>query len=243
MFTFFQAQAFAKNKELSKTAIVTSGGVSLGSYKAGFLLRLTQFISQSNSVNSIDILSGASAGSLNSLLTVDALCNSQNSHFDESLYYKMWVPVGINELFSPDEVKSTSIFHRKGSNDILNALKERFRKGYALHCKKTLIIPITRTEIFNTIKDKRAYTPGLRNFVVVSIKGNGENKPVSFENEILKTNSNDQVALPFTQDFDENFEIVRSVIFASTAFPIAFSPVKLKICENLELPCAQDTAL
>lgn len=208
--------------------LTTSGGVSLGSYKAGYHYYLLNFIKQ-NDIKVIEI-GGASAGGMNSLLSVDYLCNEKSVEKESSLYWKFWINTGINELFDKRKVTKRSVFHREAGNEVFKKLYSHFKKGYSKNCNITLSIPVTNLKSFNRYNDQRIYSPSIKNYFVIKIKGNGIGNPVELSNVIIDQSTNDQRLLPLGNNIEENFKLLQKVIYATSAFPIAFEPVEIPVC-------------
>ena len=223
---------FLISSTFATTAITTSGGVSLGAYKGGFLYYFTEFLKKNPELAKISHIAGASAGGVNTIYAVDTLCSNTEVQKNDSLFWKTWINTGINQLFDEKKVTPVSVFHRGGLDGVLKKLKDKFRNGYTKKCNLTVGIPITSKRPFNMIDHKRVYFASLRNYFVFTIKGNGVGRPVSFSNLTLKTSTRNQLLLPFSNDFDSNFELVKKAMYATSAFPIAFSPVKIKVCDK-----------
>ncbi|ATH07424.1 hypothetical protein BIY24_05555 [Halobacteriovorax marinus] len=230
------------NSAHAKTAITTSGGVSLGSYKGGFLYYLTEFIKSNPKHVQISHMAGASAGGINAIFAVDTLCSKKSFSKEESLFWKVWVNTGVNQLFDPEKVTPLSVFHREGMDPYINELKERFKNGYSKDCNLTIGIPVTSKHPFNMIDHEKVYFPSLRNFFVFTISGNGEGKPVSFRNRIIKGTTKNQLQLPFSDDFNQNYDLIKKVMYATSAFPVAFAPVKIPTCKKSESNCSAENS-
>jgi len=112
--------------------MVISGGVSLGAYEAGYNWAMIKMLSEIKIKNpNIDpqlrSVAGASAGSINALLSAVYWCQKESIPYensvDDNLFYETWVHLGIEDLMikgeNPDN-KST-LFTRK-------ALKDKARK-------------------------------------------------------------------------------------------------------------------
>jgi hypothetical protein len=100
---------------------VVSGGVSLGSYQAGFLHYYTQYLlthgryvrqfftsengSSLDLVGGFKLATGASAGSINAFLAAVAGCRKPVADPEKSLFFQAWIPVGMERLADSDEVK------------------------------------------------------------------------------------------------------------------------------------------
>src|SRR6187200_505406 len=113
---FITSSVFAKNKGLA-----LSGGVSLGSYEAGVLYDL--FSQDQNKLTSeLKVVYGASAGSINGLLGIFNLCGFRYSSRESNLLWKMWIPVGLDQLEATDK-KVHTLLHRNPIIPLFDELK------------------------------------------------------------------------------------------------------------------------
>ncbi|MFL5516259.1 MAG: patatin-like phospholipase family protein [Gemmatimonadales bacterium] len=106
------------------STLVISGGVSLGSYQAGFLHYYTEFLlgwrdflKQRFGIDpgrrgAFRIATGASAGSINAFLAVVAGCQAPRPDPEQSLFFNTWIPVGIAELAQESATGERSLFTR-----------------------------------------------------------------------------------------------------------------------------------
>jgi predicted acylesterase/phospholipase RssA len=92
--------AAAEQVELS---LVSRGGVSLGSWQAGFLFSVTEWAkerpgqqeSPEGSRPAFSTVTGASAGAVNGLAAAIEGCKHPNHSAADSLYYKVWMDLGL----------------------------------------------------------------------------------------------------------------------------------------------------
>lgn len=124
---------------LSSAGLVVSGGVSLGSYQAGFLYYTTQFLwvlgQQLRKLFSVDgntnpapvggfkLVTGASAGSINAFLSAVAGCRRPTADPEKSLFYRAWIPVGTDTLIDPAQVEVDGVLSRKPIEEAASAIE------------------------------------------------------------------------------------------------------------------------
>jgi predicted acylesterase/phospholipase RssA len=214
-------------------AMVISGGVSLGAYEAGYnwaLIKLLRNISaQSKKVHpELKSLAGASAGSINALVSGIYWCQRDDiklhNSVDDNLFYSIWTGIDINDLQiigdSPDN--NTTLFTRapleKKAKEIISHMqKPIYRKG----CSIPLGVMVTKThpvmESFNgiNIKTQRFAIP-MRLYTDKSY--------LKLKNSKAKVKYSATISIP---ELDNNLEKIKDILFASSAFPGAFSKVKL----------------
>ncbi len=237
-FSFLASLLFFSFFASAEVTITTSGGVALGSYKAGYHYYLTNALKK----NKIPVISvaGASAGGITSYLTFDNLCRENNETPEDSLYWKMWVNTGLDEIYNKSKVTKISLFHRDGMKLHLDELQKRFINGYPKTCKMVLILPVTNLDIYNQFRDKRVSSPSIKNYFVIELQGHGIG--TSVKNIILDGKTNTQRLLPFGKQPEDNFELIKKVLYATSAFPVAFEPVPIPNCTTEVKKCSFQTA-
>ena len=109
-----------------------SGGVSLGSYEAGVLYSLVAE-KRDDLTRELKVVYGASAGSINGLLGIIDLCGYRISRRESNLLWKMWIPIGLDQLETKDK-RITSLFDRKSIDPLFNELRERWIEGFKDSC-------------------------------------------------------------------------------------------------------------
>jgi hypothetical protein len=106
------------------TTVVVSGGVSLGSHQAGVLHYLGGFLGAYRALlegalpaargpaGTVNLATGASAGSINAFLTAMAACREPVRRPEDSLFFHTWIPVGMEGLLSSEGVTAGSVLSR-----------------------------------------------------------------------------------------------------------------------------------
>lgn len=97
--------AGADSTALEGVVMTVSGGISKGAYQGGLNWALVAHMRQDPHLR-LEGVSGASAGNINSLLTVLEYCRTGSTTPRESLFWKIWIQTGIDDLMPPfDEVR------------------------------------------------------------------------------------------------------------------------------------------
>jgi len=220
---FLPTMAFAKDK-----GFALSGGVSLGSYEAGVLYSLMSE-NREELAKETKVVYGASAGSINGLLGVFDLCGFRISSRESNLLWKMWVPIGLDQLETQNP-SIPSLFDRKSIDPLFNELRERWVEGFKESCDLHFGVAVTRKEpMVDELK------PGLEivrqpEFFSVRIRGQGPGKFPIVENAVHRNIKSYRSYLPVGESPEKDIEILLDLIQASSAFPGAFDPYPIQFC-------------
>ena len=268
---------------LSSASLVVSGGASLGSYQAGFLQYYTQYLSAhgrtlrpifgGDSGSLLDLLggfklvTGASAGSINAFLAAVAGCRKPVADPEQSLFYRAWIPVGMDTLIDSDQVKVDGILSRKPIQQIAAAISQLWtdrneRAGWEA-CDAYLGISATRLRgrrlkfperVADKVADGAPSVGMTRLTEKFTLRMTGPaGAPPSFS--AFRPNPRDPKATPPAELYPtlgadgppqtDNLEglpakldDVMGLLQASSSFPFAFPPVPLPITVWSERPAA-----
>ncbi|MFY0569782.1 patatin-like phospholipase family protein [Archangium lansingense] len=157
------------NRVGAPPALVVSGGVSLGSYQAGFLYYYTLFLHDRAGVlrsigsehrtslkkfglelpedppSGFTIVTGASAGSVNALLSAYAGCRAPERTPSKSLFFQTWNTLALETLLQPGSVGNDHTFSSKPIMDAIDRLKTLDPNGWQ-RCRFSLGATTTRLE-------------------------------------------------------------------------------------------------
>jgi len=216
-------------------SMVISGGVSLGAYESGYNWTVIKGLgligSRKNGLKpKLRSVTGASAGSINALLTAMYWCQKtsipyQNS-VEDNLFYETWVNLGIEDLAikGKDPENKSTLFSRRElkhkAEEIMDHLsKPIFREG----CEVPMGFSVTKV------------TPIVEEFQGIKIKNQNFSVPFTFrirngkvhiENKTMSQDStNFYISIP---GIEKDYSKIVDVLFASSAFPGAFQQVKLR---------------
>lgn len=233
LFALLTLTLYAEREKINLSMVI-SGGVSLGAYESGYnwsIIKMLNNVRENDTLLEPDLRSvaGASAGSINALLSAMYWCQKDSvplkNSVDDNLFYETWVNLGIEDLAiegKNTENKST-LFTRKGlekkAAKIIEHLKEPI---YRKNCKVPLGVSVTKV------------TPIVENIYGVKVKNQHFSAPLTLKEKKGKaiiTNRN----MPPSTDFyisipgieKDNTKVI-DLLFASSAFPGAFQQVKLK---------------
>jgi len=214
-------------------SMVISGGVSLGAYEAGYNWTIMRILSQMRTQHSVvtpDLKSvvGASAGSINALLTAIYWCQREDvpelNSIDDNLYYDTWVELGIEDLMvkegetqNKSALFSRRVLKKKAQNIIAHLKKPIFQEGCEIPMGFTVtkVRPIVEMTQGVRIKSQSFSVP-LDLYVK---EGRGHLK-----NRKMPESTANYLAIP---GLEKDPSKISKVLFASSAFPGAFQQVKL----------------
>lgn len=218
------------------TAVVVSGGVSLGAYQAGFLHLFTEILKREERRRTLPLVAGASAGSANAFLAGVAMCLDPVDDPEKSLGWKAWMPVGFDQLYVEGAARPDGMFSRRAlvesTNQIWALLSER---GLPDDCDFVLGVSTTRLQLHQLEVQPGLRVPRQEEKFLVRVQGRGSGLPPRFSNYVDPYADVEQPILPFESTDDpaaarRDFERFRALLFASMAFPIAFPPQWISHC-------------
>jgi predicted acylesterase/phospholipase RssA len=232
IFTLLTFSLHAKREKIN-FSLVISGGVSLGAYEAGYnwaIIRMLNKIKETGNLDEPNLRSvaGASAGSINALLSAMYWCQKDSvplhNSIEDNLFYETWVNLGIEDLVieGQDPDNKSTLFTRKGlekkGKKIIQHLnKPIFKKG----CEVPLGVSVTKV------------TPIVEEISGIKIKNQHFSVPLTFKEQNGKATVVNK-SMPESTDFyisipniENDKQKLINVLFASGAFPGAFQQVKL----------------
>ena len=185
--------------------LTISGGVSLGSYEAGFAYYLTESLKKNKLEAKFrpKYYTGASAGGINSLLALIESCSFGRNDIDESLFWKIWVPIGINELVNKNKVGPVNVFTREKMREVAETAKMKFSQGLKKGCSGILGIALTRLKPDYVKFEKNIAVPDMGQYVVVKIVGQGKGVTPKISNFPIPDLEQKQIILPFAENGSE----------------------------------------
>jgi hypothetical protein len=207
--------------------LTASGGVSLGAYQAGVLYYGLRHLKNYELLD-LRVVTGASAGSVNGLISILESCGTMASSPQESLFWKTWIPFGLDQLVVKDQMTPTTVMSRDGFDVAINEIKKQWMKGLSADCDVLFGVSATRKDpLIEEIRPGLTTQRYAESFVV-RIRGRGKDIPPLVEN--FRDPERTNILLPFTSDPEKNFGIIRDLIYASTAIPIGFPAHPVRHC-------------
>ena len=236
LFTLF---AFSKDiqtqKEPINLSMVISGGVSLGAYEAGYNWAMIKMLSnikhESNVVSpKLRSVTGASAGSINALLTAMYWCQkpefTDNNNIDDNLFYTTWVELGLNELIikGRDPLNKSTLFSRRTLKKSANSILEHLDKPiYEQGCEVPLGFSVTKATPITTEFQNTGIKIQNQHFSIPFTIKEQDNR-LQISNRNMPPSTDYYISIP---EIEQDNSKVVDVLFASSAFPGAFQQIKL----------------
>lgn len=240
------------------------GGISLGSYETGLNRTLLHYVQQKQ--DEVVAFSGASAGSINSVLSAVDSCIkdkrittqddiSLNDSQSDNFMRWSW-DIGIQDLVPErDEIskggsnkKHRGVFNRAGFLEKKELIKKLIERDAIAGCNMIITMSITKVEPYKYKINEIGETVKLQRFVIPLQVFVDENRKLVFRNyqDIHQPLDKESIQFPTPYlllvenkqglvDFDDVWDLG----LASSAFPLAFSPVPLSYCYPLELAKGQ----
>ncbi|MCB9729055.1 MAG: patatin-like phospholipase family protein [Deltaproteobacteria bacterium] len=223
-------------------ALTISGGVSLGVYQAGFLYLNSQWLSHNGERVRLRLATGASAGSINAVIAAMSACMPPQDDPRESLGWHTWMPMSYARLFRPDEVTAVSAFSRKPMQDTVERLRGIWRSELSVPCDVVIGVTATRLEP-EEVSASGLTVPRQEEKFVLRLRSRGEGKPPEVTNFVTPDDAVPRPLLVLPEGpgaGDAAFDALKSLLFASSAFPLAFPPEPVSYC--LSQPSAGSAA-
>lgn len=216
-------------------SLTVSGGVSLGSYMAGFVYLLSELVKRPDAPARLVLSTGASAGSANALVAVLNSCLPPNPDPMQDLGWRVWSRADYRTLFVEDEVTATSLLSRRVLHEGIDLMQATFRDGLPKSCDAVVGFSATRVEPYEVELAEGFSIPRLSEKFAFRMRGQGAGKIPKLSNYIDPGSAVEQPLLPFSassgsEGVAEDFDRVRELMLASGAFPFAFPRQSIKHC-------------
>ncbi|MEO7779776.1 MAG: patatin-like phospholipase family protein [Fibrobacteria bacterium] len=226
-------------------SFTVSGGVSLGSYQAGYLFYATEWLKRTPRFQ-VNLVTGASAGSINALLTVLSLCGEGTTDPESSPFWKAWVPIGIDQLKNGSDSPLGLLNRRNLQATADTLLAAIWKQGPTRPCDMVLGLTSTRLSArpqelvpgMEVAKQKEKFILHIESDTLpggggAGIKGNPEGTGKlkwKVGNYLMPTGRLKLPFLPVGKSDSGDRKALSQALFASASFPLAFPPQPVKLC-------------
>lgn len=226
--------ALARMKGTPALAVTIAGGVSLGSYEAGQLHYMTELLKANPTLGQLRLVTGASAGSTNGFMTILAHCAPDQRPLGPTRgpFWSTWIPLGLDELWSEARQGGRQgALSRAWLERLAARLEATFRDGLREDCDVVLGVSVTRVVPRRVqLPSTGLVLPRVEEQFALRVQGRGAGRLPRLTNYASSTDRWPQHLLPEGPDGEVPFEALRDLIFASSAFPLAFPPQPLRHC-------------
>ena len=225
-------------------SLTSSGGVSLGAYQAGYLYYLSEVIKMNPELFRLRVVTGSSAGTINSLITAISLGNDVQSNPRESLFFKVWSAMSINKLLDVADAPPLALSSRDVMEELAGTMEAEWNRG--LRSELDIVIGATATRVKSrTVSVAGSFSvPRQEEKFVFRIQGRGRGNLPAVSNYVDQAHGIPHPILPFSGGRADagrsDFSILKKLMFASSAFPLAFPAEELEFC--MTTPAQKDIA-
>jgi len=196
-----------------KTGLVLSGGGARGAYQVGVLKGLSSILREMKVTHPFQVLSGTSAGAINTAKLACADLDFDKAVFDLE---KLWTQIKSDQVFKTELMSFN-----------------KFSLGSLLSAPKKFNSILDTTPLKKLIEDHCQFTniqknleKGLFDSIIITTNNYNRNKAISFIQSSSKENSN--LALWKESRRSAEFaQISSSHVMASSAIPMLFPPIYL----------------
>jgi len=239
LLSFIISFSFAETTTIEKKPInlsmVISGGVSLGAYEAGYNWAMVKMLSNIRATDPnvephLRSVTGASAGSINALLTTMYWCQepevTDTNSIEDNLFYSTWVELGLEDLIieGRDPNNKSTLFKRDSLRTQATKMLEHLNKPiYRQGCEVPLGIAVTKaTPIISEFQNSGIKIKNQHFSIPLTIKEN--NRRLTIQNRKMPKSTDYYLSIP---NIENDMSKITDVLFASSAFPGAFQQIKL----------------
>ncbi len=220
-------------------AITISGGSSMGAYEAGFLYFMTETIKQHPGRFELRVVTGASAGSINAVLTVFAMGLPPLFEPTASPYYKTWMSETMTypQLFDTDDAPAGSLSTGKSVLENALSFQDTWTSGLSVPVDMLVGLSTTRVKGGHTRLAPDVSSVRLEEQLVFRVTSNKGAAPLVRNFSARKRGAPAQAMLPFEKSPEEGmsvaehqFGLVTEAMLSSSAFPLGFPPHHVPVC-------------
>ncbi len=220
-------------------ALTASGGVSLGAYQGGFLYYLTETLKANPDLAEYSILTGASAGMINSLLTLLSAGGGPEPDPSASLFYRFWTGIELQDLLDVEQAPRLAVSSRGGFAEVIRLIRECWERGLDEGVDMVLGATVTRLRGKRVELSEGLIVSRQEERFVFRVSGRGAGREPAVSNYVSPAAPVAQPLLPFV-DPDEprpggdggNFDVLLDVLFASSALPLMFEAQEIAFCQT-----------
>lgn len=212
--------------------VVLAGGVSLGSYEAGYVATALRFLRENRAHYHLRGIAGTSAGGINALAGAIEYCRvDANDPTRSSVNYDAWMPIAWKMLYEESKVTRGAVFHhddlRTHGRKILSG------EGYTLRpdCDLTVISAVTRDLTLTALNDPQQ-SIHMVEYLGLRVTADAKGKVVYRQLPPRADTNPRRAALVADEDGIVAPKEVLNLLMATAAFPAAFPRVEMTVIEG-----------
>ena len=210
-----------------------SGGVSLGTYQAGYIYYITELFKRNQINSQLKEITGASAGAINAMLSLMSVCSSQHRNPTDSLFWKIWTPLGFKELLGTPSLGSPSaVFTSEAMEAATLIFEKKWMEGLDRPCDIVLGITTTLLKPEQVTVGEGIQAKHQEEAFVLRIRNPEPGVAPLVSNYVDPTDRLPHALLYLPKDRQGQFEALRNLFLASAAFPGAFPPRAIRFCRT-----------
>jgi predicted acylesterase/phospholipase RssA len=216
-------------------AITVSGAVSLGAWQAGYLYYLSECVKRNPDKLDIQLITGASAGTINALLTILETGSPPTEDLRDSLLWSLWTEMTYDQVFDVAQAEGPYLSSGAILEDLAAQVEDRWKKGLPEDFDMVLGAAVTREKPRVVDLGGGLTVPRNQEHFVLRVRGRGHGKVPALENYVDPDAPLPELLLPVhgstVGDADtRDFDVLVQMMFASSAVPGAFPPRTIDYC-------------
>jgi predicted acylesterase/phospholipase RssA len=231
-------------------AVTVSGGVSLGAYQAGFLYYLSETIKKNPELVEYQVLTGASAGMINSLLALLSVGGEPQPDPQKNAFYRVWTGFLWEDLVDVERAPVFAMSSRAELKEAVDEVRELWRRGLSEETDIVLGATATRMRSVQTEVHEGLRVARQEEKFVFRVRGRGLGREPLVSNYADPRHTLRQPLLPFASPSEleargesGNFDVLVEVLFATSALPMVFEAQRISFCTTPEGGVGDDEAI
>ncbi len=217
-------------------AITVSGAVSLGAWQAGFLHYLAETIKRNPDQVELQLVTGASAGTINALLMAMEVAEAPLVDPRDSQFWHLWNNFTYEQIFDVSQAEGPYLSSGKVLQELAAQVDVAWQKGLSSDLDVVLGAAVTRLEPRRVELGAGLTVARSQEHFVLRIQGQGLGERPLVGNYADLDAHLPQLLLPFSQPEDvgskDDFDVLTGLLFASSAMPGAFEPQLIDFCQT-----------
>lgn len=210
-------------------AITVSGAVSLGAWQAGFLHYLVETIKRNERELELELVTGASAGTINALIAAMELSGEPIEDPRDSLFWALWNEFTYDEIFDVGQTDGPYLSSGQVLEELAGEVGQAWARGLDEDLDIVLGAAVTRHGQRRVELEGGLSVARSQEHFVLRIQGQGVGAPPRVSNYVDLEAQLPALLLPLDGEGSQ-FEVLTQLLLASSALPGAFEPQVVPYC-------------